>query len=249
MNPADALDYQIELAPGDFGDPESGTQTQAIYQACAVLPPARGYVVVFDANVFTWDSYNQSGTGEGATVARTTYGSEACGTGYWDVFVVNLNQTAHYSMLVDGCYGSLADPVVVPDPNGSSVIDTSGTRLPGVTWAYGGACYGDGTLESDTGRYEIRLEGDSTSYYYLSVVLDTATTGSSDGYYPSWGTINDLDRCPADFDGDGSITAADYALYQSHFLAGMLTADMDGNGVLNVSDFTAFQAAAVACSE
>ena len=253
-NPSDPLDYQIKLAAGDFGDAEGDYQTPALYQATARLPAARGYVIVFDADVFTWDSYNEEtggggGGGGSGLVPRTTVAGVGCGTGYWDVFAININQTAYYSSIVDGCYGTLPDPICLPDPNGSPVIDASGAYLPGITWAYGGACFGDGTLEDDTGRYEIRLEGDPTHVYFLSVVLDTASTSGSDDAYPSWGTFNRLERCPADFNGDGVITAADFTLFDDAFGEGSLISDLNGDGVLDFQDYLAYANAAELCSE
>ncbi|MEO1008283.1 MAG: GC-type dockerin domain-anchored protein [Planctomycetota bacterium] len=49
--------------------------------------------------------------------------------------------------------------------------------------------------------------------------------------------------CPADIDGDGSLTTFDFLAFQNAFDAGELAADFDCNGVINFFDFTAFQTA------
>ncbi|UYV11794.1 MAG: hypothetical protein NCW75_10850 [Phycisphaera sp.] len=47
--------------------------------------------------------------------------------------------------------------------------------------------------------------------------------------------------CPADFDGDGSLSIFDFLAFQNAFAAGDLAADLDGDGVLTLFDFLAFQ--------
>ncbi|MEQ8315900.1 MAG: GC-type dockerin domain-anchored protein [Phycisphaerales bacterium] len=54
--------------------------------------------------------------------------------------------------------------------------------------------------------------------------------------------------CPADFDGDGSLTLFDFLAFQSAFDLGEPAADFDGDGALTLFDFLAFQSAfAVGC--
>ena len=43
--------------------------------------------------------------------------------------------------------------------------------------------------------------------------------------------------CPADFDGDGFTTGADFDLYVQAFESGDAAADFDGNGFLTGIDF------------
>ena len=52
--------------------------------------------------------------------------------------------------------------------------------------------------------------------------------------------------CPADFDGDGSLTILDFVAFQSAFVAGDDAADFNGDGSLSILDFVAFQTAFVA---
>ncbi|MEQ8843357.1 MAG: VCBS repeat-containing protein [Phycisphaerales bacterium] len=47
--------------------------------------------------------------------------------------------------------------------------------------------------------------------------------------------------CPADFDGDGSLTLFDFLAFQSAFDAGDPRADIDGDGSFTLFDFLAFQ--------
>ena len=48
----------IGLAMNDVGALEGAVQLQGIWGASHMLPPAFGYRVTFDTNVWTWDSYN-----------------------------------------------------------------------------------------------------------------------------------------------------------------------------------------------
>ncbi|UYV13918.1 MAG: S8 family serine peptidase [Phycisphaera sp.] len=49
--------------------------------------------------------------------------------------------------------------------------------------------------------------------------------------------------CPADIDGDGSLTLFDFLAFQTAFDAGEPVADFDGDGSLTIFDFLAFQTA------
>jgi len=51
----------ISVGVLDVGDPENGTQTNAIYGAGHLLSGAAGYKVTFDTNLTTWDSYVRYG--------------------------------------------------------------------------------------------------------------------------------------------------------------------------------------------
>jgi len=179
-------DWLIKVGASQFKSPiESAAQDAAIYEANAALgdptslnSSAAGYKVVFTFDGWTWDSYN-------ATQAPGPNGS----TGYWDFFGVNLNTVGNYDTLVKGGSGAQGDPMVTPDPaGGAGVIDN--TILPGVTWGWGGLDYGNGTLETRVNDpYSITLLGNSSTWY-LSAVLDTASSPDSDSNYPSWGCYN-----------------------------------------------------------
>ncbi len=164
------------VAVSDVDSTQSASQTQAIYGAGFQLSGANGYTISFDADLSTWDSYNAV-TG--------------AGTGYWDVFVVNINQTGYYWDLVNGGSGSVSDPIVSTDPNGTPVTEYGGA-LPGITWAWGGTGFGDNVLDtlSPLTTYSLTLYGSSATPFYVSIVLDSATNPDSDTNYASWGSFH-----------------------------------------------------------
>jgi endonuclease/exonuclease/phosphatase family metal-dependent hydrolase len=53
--------------------------------------------------------------------------------------------------------------------------------------------------------------------------------------------VGEVIACPADLDGDGSLTVFDFLAFQNLFDAGDPTADFDGDGSLTLFDFLAFQ--------
>ncbi len=165
------------VALTDSADPEGlASQSIGIYGAGFTLAPGAGYTVSFDADLNTWDSY----------VALS-----GAGTGYWDVFAVNINQDGYYWDLVNGGAGTVADPIVSPDPAPTPVVNFAGA-LPGATWAWGGQKFGDGVLDhiSPLTTYNLTLEGDPTKPYYVSLVLDTASTPHKDTNYSSYGSFH-----------------------------------------------------------
>ena len=165
----------------EVNDPQSGTQVSAIYGA-GFTTNASG--VWFDADLYTWDAY--SATGDPS--------NDGGSKGWWDVFVVNINQQGFYWDLVNGGNGSIGDPIVNSTYTGGyGTFDNS--VLPGVTWAFGGEDYGNNTLESfnnaPTDAILLQmLGGDSSLPYYVSVILDTKTTPNADTGYPSWGSFH-----------------------------------------------------------
>lgn len=162
-------------------DPETGTQLQGIYGA-GFTTFASG--VWFDADLYTWDSYSVIGDAS----------NDGGYNGWWDVFVVNINQTGFYWDLVEGGDGNIIDPIVNSSYGGGyGVIDNS--VLPGVTFAFGGEDYGNGTLESfvNAPTDPILLQmlgGDDLLPYYVSVILDTSTIPDTDTAYPSYGSFH-----------------------------------------------------------
>jgi hypothetical protein len=158
------------VAVKDINDPEGGTQTQAIYGAGFTTNSS---TVNFDADLYTWDSYSAS-------------------YGWWDAFVVNINQTGFYWDLVAGGTGAITDPLVNAGyAGGSPTFDNS--VLPGSTWVFGGTDWGTGSLESvlPLNVYSLSMAGgDPNKPYYVSVVLDTKTPPTMDTNYPSWGSFH-----------------------------------------------------------
>ena len=52
--------------------------------------------------------------------------------------------------------------------------------------------------------------------------------------------------CPADCDGDGTLTIFDFLCFQNAFAAGDASADCDGDGAVTAADFACFQSAFMA---
>ncbi|MEW6067972.1 MAG: hypothetical protein AB1610_06750 [Nitrospirota bacterium] len=157
------------VAVTDINDPQSGTQEEAIYGA-GFETSASG--VIFDADLYTWDSYSITGD------ASNDGGSK----GWWDVFVVNINQEGYYWELVSGGSGTIDDPVISSTYEGGYALYDNSV-LPGATWVFGGEDYGNGTLESLSPLTDYTLimtGGDPNLPYYVSVILDTATDPYSD---------------------------------------------------------------------
>ena len=160
--------------------PETGTQIEGIYGAGFTTSVD---TILFDADLYTWDSYSITGDAS----------NDGGGKGWWDVFAININQQGYYWDLVEGGSGSIGDPIVnVNYQGGSPVYDNS--VLPGATWAFGGEDYGNGTLESATLAPGVNtlsmLGGDSSLPYYVSVILDTKTSPNTDTSYASYGSFH-----------------------------------------------------------
>ena len=139
--------------------------------------------VLFDTDLYTWDSYSIAGD------PSINGGSK----GWWDVFIVNINQVGFYWDIVDGGSGSQQDPLVSNSyQGGSPIFDNS--VLPGATWAFGGEDYGNGTLEVESiapgSFYQLMFDGTPGDIYYVSVILDTNTSPDIDTSYSSWGSFH-----------------------------------------------------------
>jgi hypothetical protein len=164
----------------DFSDQTTtgiATQVAGIYGAGFI---SDSLSVEFNADLFTYDSYSNPVNG-GAT-------------GWWDSFVVNINQEGFYWTLVDGGSGSIADPIVASTyAGGTPTFDN--TVLPGATWVWGGADYGINSLEAfkvDVNQFiTLTLSTyDPTKPIYVSAILDTKTTPNQDTNYASWGKFD-----------------------------------------------------------
>lgn len=176
--------FEIKVGFLNWGAAEFDTQTSAIRGAGVTLDPnAEGYRVKFDAAIYTFDSYDASGT--------PAPGS----TGYWDVFAANINTTGYYWDLVNGGTGVIGDPIVGTDPAGSVVTEIGGV-LGGNTWAWGGLDYGNGTFEGEVSSGHSLFLANPTSSYYVSFILDTKTSPFADMNFPSYGAFNPLSTVP-----------------------------------------------------
>ena len=160
----------------EIGDPASGAQIPGIYGAGFMGPSA----ISFDVDLQTWDSY-----------ANPNYPGA---TGWYDAFVVNINQVGYYWDLVTGGSGPISDPVVSASyAGGVATFDDS--VLPGATFAWGGMNYGSGSLETlnnaPSNSYTLAMTGGNNALpYYVSVIMDTKTNPFTDASYPSWGTFH-----------------------------------------------------------
>jgi hypothetical protein len=70
------------------------------------------------------------------------------------------------------------------------------STLGGETWVWGALHYSSNTFESNSGTYSMVLSGTAGPDYYLSFVLDTATTTGVDIGFPSYGAFNSLTDLP-----------------------------------------------------
>lgn len=159
--------------PGDA----NAQQTSGIYGAGFEMSSSGIY---FDADLWTWDSYSDP------NIPDTT--------GWWDAFVVNINQVGYYWDLVEGGTGDISeinDPLVSSSyAGGTPTYDNS--VLPGNTWVFGGSDYGTGSKEIyQTGVFGYDLlmltSYDPTKPVYVSMVLDTKTIPNADELWPSGG--------------------------------------------------------------
>ena len=85
------------VAVNEINSPGTDSQTAAIYGAGFALTGENTYMIQFDVDLSTWDSYNAA-------------------NGYFDVFVVNINSTGYYWDLVNGGSGAISDRSSVLTP-------------------------------------------------------------------------------------------------------------------------------------
>ncbi|GIW74652.1 MAG: hypothetical protein KatS3mg103_1174 [Phycisphaerales bacterium] len=80
-------------------------------------------------------------------------------------------------------------------------------------------------------------------------LIDTAIDLGSPGWDASFGyglvnaqaALGIEPPCPADFDGDGTLSLSDFLAFQSAFDNGEPSADLNGDGMLDIFDFLEFQ--------
>ena len=149
---------------GELGEPESGwdplqPQKESVHGGAALLPEGSSYDVTFQYHICTWDSYNSSGL--------------PGNTGYWDSFSVSTSDEPYWEM-------AYTDPV-----SGSDPVEWYDFGFGG----WGGALFGDGTLDCLDGSQTVNMAGDPSGDNYLNVVLDTGSSPEANGNYPSFGTI------------------------------------------------------------
>jgi hypothetical protein len=98
------------------------------------------------------------------TYNLSTWDSYNASFGYWDSFSVSIT-TVPYPQL-----NLLQDPIQFP-------------------FVWGGAEWGGGVLQKNTGSTTISATFNVAAPHYLNVILDTKTLPTADNNYPSWGTV------------------------------------------------------------
>src|SRR3989304_3564423 len=129
--------------------------------------------------------------------------SALAGTGFWDLFSVDINPINLYWNQVNGGFGPIPDPLILPIPAGVPVTAPPGaSALGGVAYGYGGATWFAALqppgLEFDVSPpppppgYTLVTPVGPVAPSFLSVVLDTRTLPQADNLFPSWGTISNI---------------------------------------------------------
>ncbi|MCW5756177.1 MAG: hypothetical protein KIT54_02975 [Phycisphaeraceae bacterium] len=120
-------------------------------------------------------------------------------------------------------YGAYA-PGTLTGPEG---VIVSGPPVPGApSWIW--------QLTLQPGEYTFEANA------AFEIGHDGAGRLSDSARHDVWLTLRPLD-CLADFDGDGTLTAFDFLLFQNLFAVGASEADFDGDGTLTIFDFLAYQ--------
>ena len=150
---------------------ENGYQPEGIYGAGAALPTGYSeFLIRFDWEFNTWDSYNAPGT------PNPPYNG---GTGWYDSFSATITKGDYY------WNQSLADPI---DGDVEQILLLEG-----------GTSYGEGFLETYSGPWSTFVfTPPDDDQYYLNLVIDTSTGPEPkfDVLYPSWGEFSDVSVVP-----------------------------------------------------
>lgn len=161
---ANALAFGVTVIDGlgqvNFADT---SQPQGIFGAGFTMDSASAatFSMEFDADLYTWDSYNAPGSVPGAG-----------GTGWWDAFIVTVSTTDFYWNL------SPSDPVAT----GPSTWAWGGTDYADdILEEYITA---PGTTDM------ITLSSAAPTTFFVSVVLDTKSYPNTDNNHPSWGSFH-----------------------------------------------------------
>ncbi len=122
------------------------------------------------------------------------------------------------------------------------VVNGAGTVYLGNDFA-GGISTTGGTPDAINNVEQVLLPSPLPGVYTVQVSANAVNVGRQG--YALVITGDALDRCPADFNGDGFTTGDDYDSYAEAFGAGDLAADMDGDGFVTSDDFDFYVAAFV----
>ncbi|OQX87286.1 MAG: hypothetical protein B6D55_03785 [Candidatus Omnitrophica bacterium 4484_70.2] len=164
----------LEVGTNRTGDGEKNIQSKQISGAGTLLPSGYpAFKVSFHFEGYTWDSYSFPDTGY--------Y------TGYYDVFAVVLSE--------EGYYWDLSSTDIHPLEDNSALILGYDPLdpVPDVTDSYwGGEKFDDGILDKKDQDVTLIFKTNSLKQYYLTLFLQTR----KDEYYPSWGTISNVEVAP-----------------------------------------------------
>lgn len=119
------------------------------------------------------------------------------------------------------------------------LYDVGGQGAHGDMLFLGGNLYVTNKWDSPYGVRQLRVNPDGS-------FTELAPQISTQGVWPTYMAAWEPSACPADFDGDGTLSVADFTAFRAAYLAGDMRADFSGNGTLDVPDFTAFRAAYLA---
>lgn len=194
----------------------SGDYTPTGFGMPAVGPDGSVYVINGSIDVISLDASGDVRWIAENAVPRTAYGPEVSPDG---------------SLLVFGtaaCNGGACPGRVIAldTADGSVVFDTALPTVPG----------GVPTVTTQP-----RFSNDG-SVVYIGAGAFTAFTHE----YLFAVEVAASGSCPADFNGDGGLSVADFTAFRGAYLGGDMGADFSGDGSLDVGDFTAFRGAFLA---
>jgi hypothetical protein len=116
-------------------------------------------------------------------------------------------------------------------------LAVGGSSLGAILWTAGeGARLIEGMVDESGDGWKLTVAQDINNAG-LIVGNGTNPLGQPRAFVLTEGGV----ACPADLDGDGSLTLFDFLAFQNLFDAGDTRADLDGDGSLTIFDFLAFQ--------
>gem|GEM_PF-2409446 len=140
-----------------------------------------------------------------------------------------MRQLPSGDVLVRGVYQTSAGGLAM----GMVKIDRNGEGVLAIQTGVGVDVFGDGSDIRTVGSFTIG-EGMADDG---RIALEARFTDGSRGLF----TLDFVNACPVDMDGDGQLTIFDFLAFQNAFDAGDPIADFDGDGELTIFDFLEFQ--------
>lgn len=124
-----------------------------------------------------------------------------------------------------------------------AVVNAEGTAYLGNDFADGVSTVG-GTSDAINNVEQVLVPNPAPGVYTVQISAPAVNVGQQGYGLVVTGDV--LDRCPADFNGDGFVTGDDYDAYAQVFGSGDAAADMDGDGFVTSDDFDVYVVAFVA---